>query len=69
MKQEKQFVWFFIKWTTILNFVVIVAVIGLQGWVRWSMNQDFTFLGDFGLPALVALFAAQLFALMHAERA
>lgn len=68
MKQEKEFIRRFVKWTTILNFVAIVGFTGAQTYVRWKLNQNFTFLGDLGLPSLVALFGAQLFALIYAER-
>ena len=68
MKQEKAFVRSFIKWTTVLNFLALVVLAIAQAYARWKLNQNFTFLGDWGFPALVGLFAAQLFALIHTER-
>jgi hypothetical protein len=58
----------FVSLTTILNLVAIVGFTIAQTYVRWKLNQNFTFLGDYGLPSLVILFAAQTFGLLFAER-
>lgn len=58
----------FVVLTTALNFLAIVFFTGATAYVRWKLNQNFTFLGDWGLPSLVILFAVQSVALLRAEK-
>ncbi|MES2007125.1 MAG: hypothetical protein V4436_03380 [Patescibacteria group bacterium] len=54
---------FIIAWVSVL---VVFGFIAVQAYVRWTINQEFTFLGGFGLEALTlgafGLLAALLFA-------
>ena len=54
---------FIIAWVSVL---VVFGFIVVQSYVRWAINQDFTFLGGLELEALTlgafALIIARLFA-------
>lgn len=58
----------FVFLTTVLNFIAIVGLVAAEGYVRWKLNQNFTFLGDSALSALILLFGAQTLGLVWSER-
>lgn len=68
MKPFKMSVHRFVVLTTLLNFLAIVCFTIAQTYVRWKLNQNFTFLGDWGLPSLVILFLGQSLGLLFAKR-
>ncbi len=36
----------------VLSFVAVISIMALEMYVRWKLNQNFTFLGGEGLAAL-----------------
>lgn len=44
----------FAFWAAVISFIGLLAILGLQMYVRWALNQNFTFLGGFELEALTA---------------
>ena len=55
---------FIIAWVSVL---LAFGFIVVQSYVRWTINQDFTFIGGFGLEALILGTFALLIALLFAK--
>jgi hypothetical protein len=51
-----------------LMLVASVALVGFQIYVRWSINQDFTFLGGWGLEALLLSMTALILGLLYTTK-
>ncbi|MEK7132420.1 MAG: hypothetical protein AAB830_00015 [Patescibacteria group bacterium] len=60
-------------WLSIITFIVsaimFLGFVAAQTYVRWAMNQNFSFLGGFELEALSLLVLGQIIALSHIHRA
>jgi hypothetical protein len=54
--------------TTILSVLALIGFVAAQTYVRWKLNQNFTFLGEAGIPSLTALALGQVLMLMHLYR-
>lgn len=52
----------------LLSFVTLIVLIGGEVYVRWYVNQNFTFLGGFALEALMLMFTALTLGLLYHER-
>lgn len=55
---------FIIAWAFVL---VIAGFIAAQSYIRWTINQNFTFIGGFGLEALILGTFALIIALLFAK--
>ncbi|HJZ10907.1 hypothetical protein A3C20_05030 [Candidatus Kaiserbacteria bacterium RIFCSPHIGHO2_02_FULL_55_25] len=71
MKKEtkESLVFWFAVASTLLTFVALVALIAAQTYIRWAVNQDFTFLGEAGVPSLSILLLGQILGLLRYVRA
>ena len=49
----------------IIAFVALVALVGAETYVRWVLNQNFSFLGEAGIPALAFLVVGQTSGLLY----
>lgn len=62
----------FVLWSyiiaTVISYVFVMKLAALEAYVRWSLNQDFTFLGGFGLEVLVLLVLGQTLGLLYLLR-
>lgn len=54
--------------STVLALIIVFAIIGGEVWVRWTMNQNFAFLGGFELEALTLSAFALVFGLAYLHR-
>lgn len=54
--------------TTAISFLALWVLVGADAYVRWNLNQDFTFLGDYGILALAIVFTGQMAALIITSR-
>lgn len=52
----------------VLAVVAIVALVAAEVYVRWKVNQNFTFLGGYKFEALAISASALLIGLAHANR-
>lgn len=62
---RRPFVISFVAFAALLTFVTIVAAVAGDAYVRWTLNQNFSFLSGFTLPALIALFLGLMVTLAH----
>lgn len=65
--QRKIVLWFYII-SSLISYVAFLKLIGFEAYVRWSLNQDFSFLGGFGLEALGLLTLGQTLGLLYLLR-
>jgi len=60
-------------WSSVLvakiSLLLVFALIGFEIYVRWFINQNFTFLGGFELEALTASAFAFTFGVLYLNRA
>ncbi len=70
MKKEslRSFVVWFSLTTTVLSSVTLFVLLWGEAYVRWSLNQNFSFLGGFELSALALLVLGQVAALAYIHR-
>ncbi|MEK7101546.1 MAG: hypothetical protein AAB882_00125 [Patescibacteria group bacterium] len=54
--------------SAVLGLVIVLGVIGGELWVRWTMNQNFAFLGGFELEALTMSAFALIFGMLYLHR-
>ncbi|HTR18552.1 MAG TPA: hypothetical protein VMH91_01045 [Candidatus Paceibacterota bacterium] len=54
--------------TTCLSVLALITLGIAEGYVRWRLNQNFTFLGDLGFPALSLLVLGELWGLAYLIR-
>jgi len=47
-------------WFTVLTAIIIFIIVLAEIYVRWKLNQSFTFLGGFELEALTLLLLGEL---------
>ena len=59
--------WFYTG-ATVLTFLGVVGITVLEVYVRWTLNQTFSFLGGDGLAGLAILAAAQMLGLVWLSR-
>jgi TRAP-type C4-dicarboxylate transport system permease small subunit len=52
-----------------VSFIGLVLIVVAEVIVRWKVNQNFSFLGGFGLESLALLTLGLLAMLMHTNRA
>ena len=52
-----------------ISLVVVFGVIAFEGYIRWTVNQNFTLLGGFELEALTICAFALLLGLTYINRA
>lgn len=68
-KEKRQNV---VYWLSIITFVIsailLFGFIGVQTYVRWKINQNFSFLGGYALEALTLLVLGQITALAFIHR-
>ncbi len=68
-KEMKQtLVFWFAAATTVITFIALALLVAAQTYVRWKLNQNFSFLGEAGLPSLSVLLLGQLLGLLYATR-
>ncbi|MEK7601836.1 MAG: hypothetical protein AAB480_04870 [Patescibacteria group bacterium] len=68
-KETKQsLVFWFAAASTVLTFVALVVLVAAQTYIRWKLNQNFTVLGEAGIPSLAVLLLGQTLGLLHATR-
>ena len=68
-KETKQsLVFWFAAASTVLTFVALVVLVAAQTYIRWKPNQNFTVLGEAGIPSLSVLLLGQLLGLLHVTR-
>ncbi|MBI4079987.1 hypothetical protein HY414_02060 [Candidatus Kaiserbacteria bacterium] len=65
--QRKVALWLYLV-ATAISYISFIKLVGLEAYVRWSLNQDFTFLGGFGLEALGLLVLGQTLGLLYLLR-
>ncbi len=53
----------------LVGILTTFGLIGFEAYVRWSINQNFTFLGGDELPALTLASFGLLFGLVYLHRA
>ncbi|OGG58724.1 hypothetical protein A3C86_02030 [Candidatus Kaiserbacteria bacterium RIFCSPHIGHO2_02_FULL_49_16] len=62
-----------VYWLSIITFIIstlmLFGFIAAQTYVRWKINQNFSFLGGFELEALTFLVLGQITALAYIHRA
>ena len=51
-----------------LSIAGVFALVCLEAYIRWTINKDFTFLGESGLGALILASFGLLAALLFAHR-
>ena len=70
MKKEtkESLVFWFAVGSATLTFVALVALVAAQMYVRWKLNQNFTFLGEAGIPSLAILLLGQTLGLLRYVR-
>ena len=51
-----------------VSFIIVLAFVGLQAYVRWALNQNFMFLGGFEFEAITLGAFGLLIALLFARR-
>ena len=70
MKKEiKQSLVFWLSFTTtVLSVLALIGFVAAQTYVRWKLNQNFTFLGGFELEALTLLALGLMGILTHTHR-
>ena len=65
-KEKRQNV---VYWLSIITFIIsatlLFGFIGVQTYVRWKINQNFSFLGGFELEALTLLVLGQIATLSY----
>ena len=59
--------WFYMG-ATVLTFLGLVGITAFEVYVRWSLNQNFSFLGGDALAGLALLVAAQMLGLVWLSR-
>ena len=69
-KEKRQNV---VYWLSIITFIIslilLLGFVGVQTYVRWKVNQNFSFLGGFELEALTLLVLGQIATLSYIHRA
>jgi len=70
MKKEtkESLVFWFTVVSTALTFTVLLVLIAAQAYIRWKLNQNFTVLGEAGVPALAILLLGQILGLLRYVR-
>ncbi len=70
MKKEtrQNIIFWFSVVSTLLSTLALFSLMGLEAYVRWSINQNFTFLGDSGLLGLSLLVLGQIALLAYIHR-
>ena len=66
--EREQVLFYLSLGATSLALVVTFALIGAEAYVRWSVNQDFSFLGGNTLEVLVVGTFLLLFGLVYLHR-
>ncbi|MEK7134079.1 MAG: hypothetical protein AAB804_03335 [Patescibacteria group bacterium] len=54
--------------TSTLTFLGLLGIVGFEVYVRWTLNQNFSFLGADGLAGLAILCGAQMLGLVWLSR-
>lgn len=68
LKRHEKFIFRFSVTVSLLSLIMILGFICAQTYVRWSINQNFTFLGGSELEILTASTFALLLGLLYAYR-
>jgi hypothetical protein len=70
MKNEtkQSLVFWFAVGSTALTFVALVVLVATQAYIRWKLNQNFTVLGEAGVPSLAVLLLGQIVGLLYYVR-
>lgn len=61
---RKRFLYWYTVWTA-LSYVLLVALVVAQAYVRWKVNQNFSFLPGAGFETIVAIVFGQLAGLVY----
>ncbi|MEK7156311.1 MAG: hypothetical protein AAB790_00715 [Patescibacteria group bacterium] len=59
--------WFYVG-ATVLSFLGVAGIAAFEVYIRWSLNQNFSFLGGDALAGLALLAAAQMIGLVWLSR-
>jgi hypothetical protein len=62
---KRSLVFWFTAFSTVVTCLALSALVIAQTYVRWKLNQNFTFLGEAGIPSLAALLLGQILALVY----
>lgn len=65
--QKKVVLWFYII-ATVVSYILVIKLAALEAYVRWSLNQNFSFLHGFGLESLALLALGQTLGLLYLLR-
>ncbi len=60
MTNGNHMAWKLYTWTTCISIIALIILSIAQAYVRWKLNQNFTFLGDLGFPSLAILVLGEL---------
>ena len=65
---HKQLVFWLSLVVTMISILALFSIVGFELYVRWALNQNFTFLGSNGLAALMLLVGVELFVLAYSQK-
>jgi len=63
-RPRTRFLFWYTAWT-ILVYVLLLGFIGVQAYVRWKINQNFSFLPGAGFETIAAIAFGQLVGLVY----
>ena len=65
-EQQRNSMLFWVSFAiAVFSFLIFIALLFAQTYVRWKVNQDFSFLGGFGLESLALLSLGLLLGLLR----
>jgi uncharacterized membrane-anchored protein len=68
-KEMKQRLVFWLSFVTaVLSVLALIGFVAAQAYIRWKLNQNFTFLGEAGIPSLAVLVVGLVSALAYIHR-
>jgi len=67
-EKHQKFINMFASITAVVGVVLAFGLLGFEAYIRWTLNQNFTFLGDGGLPALIVASFGLLYGLVYLRR-
>ncbi len=62
---KRSLVFWFAALSALLSCVALIVLVVAQAYIRWKLNQNFTFLGEAGLPSLASLLLGQILGLLY----
>ena len=68
-KEKKQAIVFWLSLiTTVVAILALIALVAAQAYIRWKLNQNFTFLGEAGVPSFAGMATVLTVALAYIHR-